>query len=465
MVYRVKPKTVLKLGMLPDLSLKTRGPIVYTIVEDRGETFKISGFSKDGAYVTDFYREPTQKFLKELQKSTTLILRLPKKEIRKEEDFTKQLQKQFGNLHQQLSNRLKIKISYPYTLLIDLNLHYENSRIFGSKLVDGKIYIPPDLESKGIFELFVIIELFSEYLKSKILFTKSPKEPILRELALLLSSTYFKFEKNALILKIIEAPIILEEDCNFTRKLKKILTVVPKKSFTQQECNKSLESYIQFIQFFDTYRIKLTFKEFYNLFYQSCVILSPNNDIELKKDIYLLYSAIFYDVHTTKQSEKSMLLNLLFSLHTSESPDFTTLVSLLRVISKSQSMGKEILKLEELISVFISDYLTSKALRFEMDYVISERVLNAKVKIENSIDYTFHNFSNEISWRPVNRVALQEYKQKETEIELRDIWEGEYLFKINSKGNVQILTKISFTNPVFPSRKMEKTIILDKLKI
>jgi hypothetical protein len=440
---------------------------MYAIAEDRGNIFKITCLSKDGSYITDFYREPTPKFLKELQKSTNLIYQLPRREIRKEEDLTKKLQREFKKLHQKLINQLEIDISYPYTLLVNPKLQFENSRTFGSRLINDKLYIPSNLGKQGIFELFVVTELFTEYLKSKIMLTQNQHEPIMRELALLLSNLFFRFEKTSLILNLIEIPVILKtagEIYNLTQNLQEVLNPIHKKMHLHQDYTELIKFYFHFIQLFDTYKVRFTVNEFFNLFYHSCIMLNPSQKVKFEENVYPIYASIFYNKNTAIQSEKAMLLNLLFSLHGAEPLNLTTILKTVRVIAENQSVRKEILKMEKLISDFLLDYIVSKVLSYKSNHVIRDRILDLTVEINNNSNYSLQDFTHELRWKPKNRIELQE-QEITKENDLYDIRKSEYKFVINTKGNVQISCKIFFTNPIFPSLKMERIIVLDKLTV
>ena len=153
-VFRVKSQTVLRRGILPNLLIKQKGPIEYLVVEDRGHELKIFCFDRDGTYIADCTKEPTPKFLKELQKSTTLEAQLPRKKIKKVEDPSTQAQIKFNKIHHRLNHLLGLTIDYPYTIVIDSSLTYNNNRLFGCKITGNIIKIPSNLISGDFFSNF-----------------------------------------------------------------------------------------------------------------------------------------------------------------------------------------------------------------------------------------------------------------------------------------------------------------------
>ncbi|MFX1311736.1 MAG: hypothetical protein ACFFHD_03855, partial [Promethearchaeota archaeon] len=165
-VYRIKSQTFLKRGILPNLLIKKKGPIEYMVVEDRGIEFKVFGFSRNGTYITDYTKNPTPKFLKDLKKSTILETQLPRKKIKTVKDPSIQAREQFKKICSRLNQLFGLTIDYPYTIIVDSSLKYKNNRTFGCKIANNGIRIPSDLLSSDSFELFAINELFTSYIHS-----------------------------------------------------------------------------------------------------------------------------------------------------------------------------------------------------------------------------------------------------------------------------------------------------------
>ena len=65
-VLRGKSKSVLSSGVLPELQIRTVGPIVFIVVSDYGDTLRIYFFNRSGERVGGQNYEPTPKFLKKL---------------------------------------------------------------------------------------------------------------------------------------------------------------------------------------------------------------------------------------------------------------------------------------------------------------------------------------------------------------------------------------------------------------
>ncbi len=137
-----------------DLQVRKIGPIIYVVKEDYGDELKIFCFARDGTYITDCTKEPTPKFLKELNKLTTYETQFPKKEIKKIEDITAQTQIKLNKIHHRLDHLLGLNIDYSYTIIADSSLKYSNNRLFGCKITGNIIKIPSNLLSGDFFSNF-----------------------------------------------------------------------------------------------------------------------------------------------------------------------------------------------------------------------------------------------------------------------------------------------------------------------
>ncbi len=135
-VFRVKSQTVLKRGILPNLLIKQKGPIEYLIVEDRGDELKIYGFGHNGTFITDYTRDLTLRFLKQLQKSTTLEAQLPRKKVEKVEDPSIKAREEFKKIHHRLNQVLGVTIeSYQQS---QQSIKFEFCPKCGTKVTIGK---------------------------------------------------------------------------------------------------------------------------------------------------------------------------------------------------------------------------------------------------------------------------------------------------------------------------------------
>ncbi|MCK4382719.1 MAG: hypothetical protein KAW66_05435, partial [Candidatus Lokiarchaeota archaeon] len=132
-VLRLKSKGTISLGVLPEFQMRTIGPIIYLVVSDQGDELMIYFFNRNGDRIGGQHYEPTAKFLKKLQKSTIVKYQLPKKERKEFIDSTYIFQQEFSKIHQNIGQVLGITHKYPYTVLVDKNLQFSITKMFGCK--------------------------------------------------------------------------------------------------------------------------------------------------------------------------------------------------------------------------------------------------------------------------------------------------------------------------------------------
>jgi len=82
-VLRVKSKSVLKRGMLPDLQVRQVQDARFVVVADYGEHMRLYLFSQDGALLGGENFKNSLKFEKELSKETVLEYSIPSKITKK----------------------------------------------------------------------------------------------------------------------------------------------------------------------------------------------------------------------------------------------------------------------------------------------------------------------------------------------------------------------------------------------
>ena len=105
-VLRVESKNFHTLGVLPDFQMRTIGPIIYLVLSDHIDTLMIYFFNKDGDKLGGQHYKPTPKFIKKLKNSTSVKYQLPKKERKEYKDLTLASQKDFTEIHQNISHKL-----------------------------------------------------------------------------------------------------------------------------------------------------------------------------------------------------------------------------------------------------------------------------------------------------------------------------------------------------------------------
>ena len=473
-VFRVKSQTVLKRGILPNLLIKQKGPIEYLVVEDRGNELKIFGFGRNGTYIIDYTRNITLRFLKTLQKSTTLEAQLPRKKIEKVEDPTTQARVKFKKIHHRLNHLLGLAKDYPYTIIIDSSLKYSNNRTFGCKITGKSIKIPSDLLTNDLFELFAINELFTSYLHSALTLTENLNDFLYRDIAFLLSNIYLYNEKVAVISELLDPPVVLQDD-GYTSELTAILKEILGKINPTQHIEQ-IKLFLQFIQIFIKYQIYLSKIEFIYFFIYSCELFNPESDVNMEYDtaeskISYLCRNIFSDsfdfyekTNKVLIASKDMLLSLLFGLdYNPDVSDLSEVIELLSTYSQQPIVQKEVLKLEKLVSDLLLDHVLTKQLTFAINHIIQDKLLELIVECHNNSNFVFQDFNYEIIWKPKNRIGLNETIDLKKGRDLHDMVKRSYIFTIHNKGTVQISCKLSFINPVSQKMKMKKTILLQKL--
>ena len=77
---RVKSKSMFIMGALPNFHMKRVGPVVFIVISDHIDTLTAYFFNKFGDKLGSEKYEPSPKFMKKLQKLTTVKYQLPKKE-------------------------------------------------------------------------------------------------------------------------------------------------------------------------------------------------------------------------------------------------------------------------------------------------------------------------------------------------------------------------------------------------
>ena len=84
------------------------------------------------------------------------------------------------------------------------------------------------------------------------------------------------------------------------------------------------------------------------------------------------------------------------------------------------------------------------------------------VECRNTSNVVFHDFAYEITWKPKNRIELNERIDLKKGKDLHDILKRSYILTIQNQGSVQVSCKISFINPVFQKMKLKKILFLQK---
>ncbi|MFX0083773.1 MAG: hypothetical protein ACFE94_18635 [Candidatus Hodarchaeota archaeon] len=485
-VLRVKSKSVLSLGVLPELQIRTIGPIVFIIVSDYGDTLRIYFFNRNGERVGVQNYVPTPKFLKKLDKSTIAKYQLPKKERIEIIDDALIARREFNKIHHHISNALGIYHKYPYTVLVKKELPLNLSRKLGCERVRKEFHIPFELINKNYLEFIAVVEWFYSYLTQSILLSeKSINENILHDLALLLTTIFnLQFIDKIKELKLTSYDLsIQDKKFNLTKELELSLSSLPHIK-SKKKLLVLLKNYCTMLKLLNRYRISLSLLEVIQLFITSCEIFNVNTDAhvfyteEKYNKRYYFYFRVFskaHDLSKELQMErlkfKTFLLSYIFGLNvlTSEERNKTpyTLSEVIENVGKlikNLEVYEGIRRLDEFASDMISEYIL-KYLKFNTIDTIENDLLEFTLEIENQSNDVVQDFEFELIWKPKNRIILISQEKRIKSPDLHERLEREYQFIIQSQGSINFTCQISFSNPLFQDEIIRKNIELQKIML
>ncbi|MFX1363534.1 MAG: hypothetical protein ACFFCE_10980 [Promethearchaeota archaeon] len=483
-VLRIKSKSVFSLGILPEFQMRTIGPIVYLVVSDHGDTLMIYFFNRNGEREGGRNYEPTPKFLKKLDKSTTVKYQLPKKERTDMLDDTVRIQREFSKIQQHISNTLGIYHKYPYTILIKKELSFNLTERLGCERVRKEFHIPLELINNNYLEYLATVEWFYSYLTSSITISKiSNNQDILIGLALLLSTIFnIKFIEKIKNLKLQSYDISIQ-DKKFNVKKHLELSLSSLSHITKKKkLLVLLKNYCNILKLLNRYRISLSLLEVIQLFIVSCEIFNIKSDISafytegISDRNYYFYFRIFSRAHDLSKELKlellefkTYLLSYIFGLHIlkpeeiNETPyTLTEVIKNIGNLIKDPEIYEGILRLDDFVSDMISEYIL-KYLKFNTIYEIENQVLDFILEIENQSNFVLQDFEFELVWKPKKRLE-QIFKEKKVKSsDLHERLETAYHYSIKSEGSITFTCQISFTDPLFEDEIVRKNIKLQKI--
>ncbi|MFX1296371.1 MAG: hypothetical protein ACFFD2_16150, partial [Promethearchaeota archaeon] len=485
-VLRLKSKSVITLGVLPEYQMRTIGPVVYLVVSDQREELMIYFFNRNGERTGGQHYEPTPKFLKKLNKSTTVKYQLPKKERKELIDPTYIFQQEFTKIQQKISKKLGITQRYPYTVLIDNELQFRLTRMLGSKRIKKELHVSPQLQEKNYLELVATIEWFCSYLTSSI--PKSEEVPeisLLYDLAILLSAVFnLNLLKKILNIKLSPQNITVHNiDFTPTKEVESAITSLSKVK-SQNELSSLLKRYCDLLKVLDRYKIYFSSLELIQFFIVSCEMFNIETDfhafcIHKKEGIMTsFYFILFIKVHElAKQSNleslenKAGFLSSLFGLNElnheeiMESPyTLAEVIQKAGILIKDPYIYKPIRRIENFVSDFISEYIL-RYLECKIQYAIQDENLDITLELRNRSNYVLLDVEYNLIWKPRKKIQpLQEEKNNQVQ-DLHEKLKKNYIFTVNNKGSINFSCHISFSNPLFPTERMDKTIFIQKINI
>ncbi|MFX1481074.1 MAG: hypothetical protein ACFFCI_23580, partial [Promethearchaeota archaeon] len=480
-VLRMKSKSTITLGVLPEFQMRTIGPIIYLVVSDQGDDLMIYFFNRNGERTGGQHYEPTAKFMKKLNKSTIVKYQLPKKERKELIDITYVVQQEFSKIHQKISKKLGITQRYPYTVLVDNNLLFSLTRMFGSKRIKKELHVSPQLQEKNYFEVVATIEWFYSYLLASI-----PKHEeiqditIIYDLAILLSAVF-----NLKFLDIISSIKFSPQNFTIHNRTFKLTQEVESaiSSLSKMKSQKNLITllidYCNSLKVLQRYKITLTPLELVQLFIVSCEMFNIKTDfhtfcIHKKEEILTsFYFILFIRVHeVAKQSNlkslenKTAFLSSLFVLNELDQEEImaspytlTEVIEKVEVLIKDPNIYEPVQRIERFVSDFISEYIL-RFLECKLQYAIQEENLDITVELRNVSNYTLQDVEYNLTWKPKKKIQpVQEEKNNQVQ-DLHERLKKNYLFTINNKGPLSFTCQISFSNPIFSNERMNKTIFI-----
>lgn len=482
-ILRLKSKSTITLGALPEFQMRTIGPIIYLVVSDQGDGLMIYFFNRNGERTGGQHYDPTTKFIKKLHKSTVVKYQLPRKERKELIDSTYIFQQDFSKIHQSISNKLGIVHKYLYTVLVDKNLQFSLTQMFGSKRIRKELHIPLQIKEKNYLELVATIEWFYSYLTSSIL--KPEGISILYDLAILLSAVFnLKFLDKISVLSLSPQNITIHNITFALTKEVKLAISTLSKAKSQKDLITLLMKFCNLLKVLNRYKISLSLLELVHLLIFSCEMFNTETDFHIfyarKKEgiATYFYFRVFTRVHELAKQfnlksleNKAYFLSMLFGLRHSnlekimQSPyTLAEVIENIGILIKDPYIYEPIQRIDNFVSDIISEYIF-QYLECKIQYAIEADTLDSILEIQNNSNYVLLDFEYELLWKPKKRIQLTNERNKIQSQDLHQKLRKNYLFKINNKGMLTFSCKMSFTNPLFQDKTIGKNIHLQKISL
>jgi len=490
-VLRVKSKSILKRGMLPNLNVKQIQGTHFVVVADYGEYLRIYSFNRDGMLYGGDNIEKTQKFTKELLKRTTLEYHLPKEKPKLTiAHITRHYRTEFEKTLRRLNSLFGFNLRIPYTILSHKDLHLRMGRTIGCAIdrKNNALIITPEVYKKDLFEIIVLREIMYLYLRDLIVPFQDIEGEIVYwyDLAILFTNFYLKNEKNEYLRNLMEKTTI--SFLNFADGNKfyfsdKVVKILQKntKVYSTKEANILLINVFECLKRLKKYQIKLRYKEFANLFFELCELFLEGHEINFfkpaAKSIYYYFHCKHFQktLEMDKDSEKALFLCIMFSflsnhplIYKSLDLGTETLITLKNIVQKflkNPVITKDVIGRKKLIEDAFIEYILNNIIEINHNYETKGKSFEMTIDLTNNSEFVFQNIEYEISWKPKNRISLIKTEEKAKSRDLHERLSKKYYFLIETYGNISLFCNISFSNPFEPQKRMKKSITLLKIKL
>ncbi len=494
-VYRIKSKTVLSRGMLPSLSIRLIQGTFFIILSEYKDEYRIYSFSKDGAMLGAENLQKTSEIEKKLAKSTQLIYHLPKE--KKEltiDDITAYFRLEFGKILEKFNKILGLSIKYSRSIVAEKELKiYMVSRNFGAAKTKEFLKITPELYKKDIFEAVAIREILFTYLNDLLVLNQriDDFQVFYYDLALLLTNFYCENKHNEYIKTIMEKTTI--SFLNFEDKeffLSDQIIGILKNTLGQIESKKVLvflSNLFHCLKILKDYEIKLSIREFANMYVSICELFKPNSSIdffstlnpssyyafhfkcfykalEQQKNLIIIYSEKKHEYlgQAELSAKKTIFLCLSFRLFNPQDeflkngPKDTSIIDInAQILPLIQSLTEftgipiiknEIANYKRLLEDGLVSHLFRDIIKWSIAHEIKKETIIVELSFKNETDFTFQDFKYKLNWKPRNRIELLKSEESIKSRDLHNALKTIYMFTIKDSGKISFFCDISFSN-------------------
>ncbi len=481
-VLRVKSKSILKRGMLPNLNIKQVGSTHFIIIAEYSEHFRVYSFAKNGQLLGGENINKNPKVLKDLIKSTMLEYYLPKEKPKLTiDDITLHYKSEFEKTLKRLNRLFGFNFKVPYTIIAHKDLSLRMGRMFGCAKTKNqdKLVITPKVYKKDIFEVIIVREILFLYLRDLIVLFQDieGEEVYWYDLAIFFANFYLRNEKNDYIKNIMEKTTISFlnfQDGNKYYFSDKVLEVLKKntKIYTTKEINVLFSNVFGCLKVLKEYKIRFSYIEFANLFYELCDLFLEGNNNDLFKPCSKINYLIFHYDHfqktleMNKDSKKDAFLCLMFGLLSNKDSKVKSLSHLIqdiKVFTEDEIIQKEVVNFQKLIDDSLIEYIYNKSIKVKFSYEIENKSLELVVDIKNDSEIVFQNFTYNLTWKPKNRINQISVEEQKKSKDLHQDLRKKYVFSIEKQGTISFFLTITFTNPLNLEKSLKIITKLDKI--
>ena len=490
-VLRVKSKSILKRGMLPNLNIKQIKGSHFIVVADYADYIRIYSFDRNGILLGGENVEKTEKLMKLLLKGTTLEYHLPKEKPKLTiADVTRHYRTEFEKKLLRMNDMFGFNLRLPYSIIAHKDLPLRLGRTIGCAMDKKKnaMIISTEVYKKELFEFIATREILYLYLREFIvLFQDVEVEKVYwYDLAILLTNFYLNNKWNDYLINLMEKTTMSflkfadESAFYFSDKVLEILKKNTK-NYTSKEINTLFVNIFRCLKILKEYDIKLRYKEFANLFYELCELFLKNNEINVFKPLekpkcyYFHYKYFRKTLEMDFNSEKSLFLSIVFSLLCNypfkskllnlRQESLTDLISKIKELIQDPNVITDVVGSKKLISNAFTEYLFNNIIEINYKHKIQAKLLEIIIFLTNKSDFVLMDFEYELNWKPRKRISLTHSENIKKSRDLHFELNKKYNFTTETQGKITFFCDFSFCNPFDSEEKITKRIKLSKLII